>query len=65
MPSIRLQLDVVRDVGGTLTGHVRCGEEPPRAFTGWIGLTAAIDALLSPDRPPALESGGGAVLLDE
>ena len=64
MGAVRLQLDVARDSGGTLTGHVTCGDAAPLTFTGWIGLTAAIDAVLSCDRPPA-ESGGGPVLLDE
>jgi len=41
--SISLEL---RLVDGSLTGRARCGAGRRRDFVGWLGLMAAIDALL-------------------
>ena len=44
-PTVHLRLDVALS-RGTLTGQVGVEGGAPRPFTGWIGLTAAIDDLL-------------------
>jgi hypothetical protein len=45
-PDLHLRLDVALD-GGTLTGRVGRDGLPPRPFTGWIALNAAIEHLLA------------------
>lgn len=42
--SLELNLD-----GEALSGHASDGHGGRREFTGWIGLIAAIEALLRPD----------------
>ena len=42
---LHLHLDVALS-RGTVTGQVGAEGGAPRPFTGWIGLTAAIDDLL-------------------
>ena len=41
--TISLELDVLED---TLSGRARNGSGGERDFLGWVGLVAAIDALL-------------------
>jgi hypothetical protein len=36
--------------GGPIGGNVRCDEAEPRQFTGYVGLMAAIDAVLAEAR---------------
>jgi hypothetical protein len=40
--------------GEEVRGRARCAGEPPREFSGWLGLIAALDALV------AAPEGGGA-----
>jgi hypothetical protein len=47
-----MQLEVVRGTD-TIIGSLTQDGTPPRTFTGWIGLTAAIDAALSTADAPA------------
>ena len=35
---------------GPIAGNVRCDEAEPRRFTGYVGLMAAIDAVLAEAR---------------
>jgi hypothetical protein len=46
-------IEVVIDPGpeeGPIAGRVRCDEAEPRRFTGYVGLMAAIDAVLADAR---------------
>lgn len=45
-PPVRMQLELSTDAG-TLMGCVAVDGAEPRPFTGWIGLTGAIDAVLA------------------
>lgn len=47
--TIRLEL---RHEDGCLKGHAECGDGR-RAFTGWIGLLAAIDELVGSESVPS------------
>jgi hypothetical protein len=52
--SISLELQLA---GDSLTGRARCSAGRRRDFVGWLGLMAAIDALLSgPDQAEAAEA---------
>ena len=46
-------IEVIIDAGpedGPIVGNVRCDEAAPRRFAGYVGLMAAIDALLAEAR---------------
>ena len=46
-------IEVTIDAGpedGPIAGDVRCDEASPRRFTGYVGLMAAIDAVLAEAR---------------
>jgi hypothetical protein len=45
--AVHLELDLMVAPEGPLTGRVTLAGAPPKAFTGWIGLTAAIDGMLT------------------
>jgi hypothetical protein len=52
---VRIVLDVRLD-GEEISGHASDGVVQPKPFLGWLGLIAALDALLAVPRPPAAES---------
>ena len=53
--NVRIELDVRLD-GEEISGHASDGVAQRKPFLGWLGLIAALDALLAVPRPPALES---------
>jgi len=50
---VRLEIEAE---GNSLAGLVRDGSGAARAFSGWLGLVAAIDALLPEARPSLIEA---------
>jgi hypothetical protein len=48
--SLNLDLELA---DGTLKGTVRNGSGPVRAFSGWLGMVGAIDALLPATDAPS------------
>jgi hypothetical protein len=48
--SIHIELRVD---GTAPTGHVRRGDDDPRAFSGWVGLVNAVEALITETPEPA------------
>jgi len=58
---VELQLAVVRDDDGRLTGWLRRGPESPRLFSGTLDLLAGIDEFVPPPLSvdqPRHQSGG-------
>ncbi len=50
----------LRVAGDTLTGRAVDGSGASRSFSGWLGLVAALDALVPSISPPErLAAGGG------
>ncbi len=48
--TIRIALDVELH-GEEVRGRASCDGRTPRPFTGWMGLIAALDALMAPAEP--------------
>ncbi len=54
--TIRIALELELH-GEEVRGRALSGDLPPREFTGWLGLIAALDTLVAP--PPPRIAGDG------
>ena len=52
---VQLSITAVDDADG-LHGWIRCGGEPATGFTGWLGLIAGLDRLLSNPPTPGVDT---------